>query len=128
MTADVPAPPLRVLLLTLRPSARGAARRRLDEAGYVVEQTADELAVLARMETLDRGFDVLVLEGDFRHMTGAEMADRAARLQPRMPVVCCTDRPKILPRSSTVARLSVSSVGGHLVEAVERAVARSRRK
>jgi len=117
-----------VLLVALHATTRASAWRRLEDAGYDVEAVNDELSVLGRLESKDRGFDVLVLDGDFRHMTGAEMADRAAILQPRMPIVWCTDKPKVLPRSSTVARLATSSVGQHLVDAVARAVARSRRR
>jgi len=126
MTAEGSAPRPRVLLVALHATTRASAWRRLEDAGYDVEATNDELAVLGRLEAADRGFDVLVLDGDFKHMTGCEMADRAAMLQPRMPIVWCTDKPKVLPRSSTVARLPTSSVGNHLVEAVARAVARSR--
>ena len=126
MTAELPAPKPRVLLVALRATTRASAWRRLEDAGYEVEATNDELAVLSRLEGADRGFDVLVLDGDFKHMTGGELADRAAMLQPRMPIVWCTDKPKVLPRSSTVARLPTSSAGSHLVEAVARAVVRSR--
>jgi CheY-like chemotaxis protein len=128
MSADGSAPRPRVLLVALHQATRASAWRRLEEAGYDVEAVNDEIAVLSRLEGKDRGFDVLVLDGDFRHMTGGEMADRAAMLQPRMPIVWCTDKPKVLPRSSTVARLPTSSVGTHLVDAVARAVARSRRR
>jgi len=126
MTADGAAPRPRVLLVALHATTRASAWRRLEDAGYDVEATNDELSVLGRLEAADRGFDVLVLDGDFKHMTGCEMADRAAMLHPRLPIVWCTDKPKVLPRSSTVARLPTSSVGHHLVDAVARAVARSR--
>jgi len=128
MSSDAPAPRIRVLLLATDAGTRASSWRRLEEAGYEVEAVSDELSVLQRLEAPDRGFDVLVLDGDFKHVSGADMANRAERLHPRMPVVWCTNKPQKLSRSSTVARLPVSSVGEKLTETVARALERSRRK
>jgi DNA-binding NtrC family response regulator len=115
-----------VLVVTADPTTRRSTWASLEEAGFQVETSADALAALSIVESR-AALDAVVIDGDHRHMSGAQLAQRIYHLRPGMPIIACTDRPAILPRSTTATRLSTSSLPAHLAETLQRALSKRRR-
>jgi DNA-binding response OmpR family regulator len=127
MNAETPARRPRVLVVTPDPTIRRSTWLGLETAGFAVEHAADEMTALSLVESR-APIDAVVLDGDFRHMTGGQIAQRLFHLRPGMPIIACTDRPEILPRSSTATRLSTASLPAHLVQTLQRALSKSGRR
>lgn len=114
----------RVLVVVRDPEIHRATWQALERAGCDVEFVTNEFEALSFVESRGAEFRVAVVDGDFRHLTGAEIADRITHLAPKTRVVVCTDRPAVLSRKTSVGRLAMAAVPAHLVETVQRAIAR----
>jgi DNA-binding NtrC family response regulator len=124
VSTPTPAPRPRVLVVVRDPELRRATWGELERTGTDVQFVDNEFEALSILEAHGGDYRVAVVDGDFRHLTGAEIAARITYLAPRTRVVLCTDRPSILARVTTVGRLAQAAVPAHLVETVQKAIAR----
>ncbi|EPR44141.1 PAS/PAC sensor hybrid histidine kinase [Desulfovibrio sp. X2] len=80
----------RVLFVDDEPALVEIGREMLESLGYEVEGHVDAPEAL-RSLTADPGrFDLLVTDQNMPRLTGLELAERATKLRPGLPVILCT--------------------------------------
>jgi PAS domain S-box-containing protein len=93
----------RVLLVEDEDAVRDLAKRILTEAGYWVTATSAGSDALALLEDPKREFDVLISDVVMPGMRGVELARRAAKLRPKLPVLMMSGYTTPLDEADRVA-------------------------
>lgn len=124
MSSPTPSSRPRILVVVRDPELRRGTWSDLERIGCDLSFVTNEFEALSLVEARGADYRVAVVDGDFRHLTGAEIANRITHLAPKTRVVVCTDRPSILSRTTSIGRLAMAAVPAHLVETVKKAIAR----
>jgi nitrogen-specific signal transduction histidine kinase/ActR/RegA family two-component response regulator len=82
--------PARVLLVDDEDELRHTVREALAAAGHRVEDFADPLEALARLEEAPDRFDLLLTDQTMPGLTGLDLAERSRALAPGAPVLLMT--------------------------------------
>ena len=93
LPATVPNRP-RVLVVDDEPAIRTVARLMLEGAGYVVTEAGTAAAALARVESAERSFTVILLDVTLPDRAGTELLPDLRAASPRSRVMLTSGRPE----------------------------------
>jgi CheY-like chemotaxis protein len=96
----------RALLVEDEAIVRVLARDALIRAGFEVDEAADGLVGIARIEDPEVRYDVIFMDMGLPGARGEEILARAAALRPGVPVVVCTGEPMSSPPAPAVMLLA----------------------
>jgi len=68
----------------------------LERLGYTVTARTDSAEALALFESHPLGFDVLITDQTMPKLTGSQLAERALKIRPGLPVILCTGYSEIV--------------------------------
>jgi PAS domain S-box-containing protein len=107
----------KILFVDDEPAIRDAFHQILTAHGLHVTSTREPLQALRILEERKGDFDLLVTDLSMPGMDGLQLAERAGRIAPDLPVLLCTG---FLDRETEAKVRLLPSIRGHVVKPLER--------
>ncbi len=103
VSQDLPTGSERILIVDDEQMIVTINKTVLEKLGYTVTATTDSLEAFEKIRSNADQFDLLVTDQTMPNLTGAELAYKALRIRPDLPIIICTGYTSVFTEQDALA-------------------------